>query len=142
MTIACEASARRMSLSLIPPTPLSRIADRHLGVFELLELLGEGLERALDVGLEDQVEALDLLLGHLAVEVFERDGLAFGQGGVAGADAAGLGDLAGAGDVVDDGEVLAGGGDDVEPGDLDRGRRAGLARSSGPGRRTGRGRGR
>ena len=44
----------------------------------------------------------------------------------AGPDAAGLGDLAGAGDVVDDGELLAGGRHGVEPGDLDRRRRAGL----------------
>ena len=80
MTIACEASARRMSLSLIPPTALQEDPDRDLGVLQLLKLLGEGLERALDVGLEDQVEALDLLLGHLAVEVFERDGLALAQG--------------------------------------------------------------
>ena len=80
MTIACEASARRMSLSLIPPTALQEDPDRDLGVLELLELLDEGLERALDVGLEDQVEALDLLLGHLAVEVLERDGLALAEG--------------------------------------------------------------
>ena len=45
---------------------------------------------------------------------------------VAGALAAVLGDLAGAGDVVDHDEVLAGVGHDVEPGDLDGGRRAGL----------------
>ena len=92
-----------------PADALEEDADRDLGVLELLELLDQGLERALDVGLEDQVEALDLLLGHLAVEVLERDGLALAEGDAAGAEPAGLGDLAGAGDVVDDGELLAGG---------------------------------
>ena len=115
-----------------PADRLQEDADRDLLVLELLEFLDEGFERALDVGLQDQVEALELLLGHLAVEVFQRDGLAIGVGEVAGADAAGLGDLAGAGDVVDDAEVLAGAGDDVEARDLDGGRRAGLARSTGP----------
>ena len=80
MTMACEASARTMSLSVIPPTRLQEDADRDFVVLELLELLGEGFDRALNVGLEDQVEALELLLGHLAVEVFQRDGLAIGVG--------------------------------------------------------------
>ena len=109
MTIACEASARRMSLSVIPPTALSRMRIGTSSFSSFSSSLVEGLERALDVGLEDQVEALDLLLGHLAVEVLERDGLALAEGDAAGAGAAGLGDLAGAGDVVDDGELLAGG---------------------------------
>ena len=111
-----------MSLSVIPPTAFKRTRIGHFLVLELLELFGESFDRALDVGFQDQVEALELLLGHLAVEVLQRDGLAIGVGGVAGADPAGLGDLAGAGDVVDHAEVLAGAGDDIEARDLDGGR--------------------
>ena len=110
-----------MSLSEIPPTPLSRIADRDLGILELLQLLDQGLERALDVGLEDQVEGLHLLLGHLAVEVLQRDGLALAEVRRLGSGVrSDIHDLAGPGDVVDDGELLAGGGDGVEAGDLHR----------------------
>ena len=101
-------------------------ADRDFLVLELFEFLGEGFDRALDVGLQDQVQALELLLGHLAVEVFQRDGLAVGVGEVAGADPPGLGDVAGARDVVDDAEVLAGARDDVQARDLDGRGRAGL----------------
>ena len=68
---------------------LEQDADRHLAVLQFLQLLGQGLDRALNVGLDDQVEVLDLLLGHLAVEVFQGDGLALGLGGIAGADAGG-----------------------------------------------------
>ena len=109
-----------------PADRLQEHADRDFLVLELFEFLDEGFDRALDVGLQDQVQALELLLGHLAVEVFERDGLAIGVGEVAGANPPGLGDVAGAGDVVDDAEVLAGAGDDVQTRDLHRRGRAGL----------------
>ena len=121
-----------MSLSLMPPTRLEQHADRHLVVLELFQFLGEGFDRPLDVGLDDQVEGLDLLLGHPAVEVFQGDGLAFRLGGVAGAVPPRLGDLAGAGDIVDDGEGLAGRGNDVETGDR-REWTARPRRSPGPG---------
>ena len=125
MTMACEASARMMSLSVIPPTALRRMRIGTSVFSSFSSLLGEGFDRPLNVGLDDQVEVLDLLLGHLAVEVFERDGLAVGLSGISGAEPAGLGDFASAGDVVDDGEGLAGRGHDVEAGDLDRGGRPG-----------------
>ena len=67
-----------------------------------------GFDRALDVGLEDEVEVLERLLRHLAVEILERDRLPVGVGEVPRAEAAGLGDLTGARDVVGDGKALAG----------------------------------
>ena len=124
--MACEASARTMSLSVIPPTAFEQDPDRHFLVRELFEFLGQGFDRPLNVGLQDQVQALELLLGHLGVEVFERDRLAIGVSSVAGAGAASLGDLAGAGNVLDDGEVLAGRGYDVQTRDFDRSGRPGL----------------
>src|SRR6185312_2253808 len=64
--------------------------------------------------------------GHLAVEVFQRDGLAFAEGHASGSIPANVDDLASPGDVVDDAEFLAGGGHLVEPGDFDGHRWAGL----------------
>ena len=89
MTIAWRGVGQEDVALGDPADALEEDPDRDLGVLELLQLLGEGLERALDVGLEDQVEALDLLLGHLAVEVLERDGLAFAEGDARGSGAGG-----------------------------------------------------
>src|SRR5271165_1039935 len=105
---------------------LEQDADRDLAVFQFLQLLGQGLDRALHVGLDDQVEVLDLLLGHLAIEVFQGDGLALGLCGITSAEPAGLGDLAGDGNVVDHREGFARGGNDIDTGDLDRGGWSGL----------------
>src|SRR5271165_6391134 len=105
---------------------LQQDADRDLAVLQFLQLFGQGFDRALNVGLDDQVEVLDLLLGHLAVEVLQGDGLALGLGGIASAQPAGLGDLAGAGNVVDHREGFASGGNDIHSGDFDRGGWSGL----------------
>ena len=84
MTIACAGVGQEDVALGDAADALVQDADRDLGVLELLQLLDQGLERALDVGLEDQVQALDLLLGHLAVEVLERDGLALAERDAAG----------------------------------------------------------
>ena len=68
--------------------------------FWSFSILGERLDRPLDVGLEDEVKVLERLLRHLAVEVLECDRLPVGVGEVPRADAAGLGDLTGVRDVV------------------------------------------
>src|SRR5207302_5954383 len=48
-------------------------ADAHLGVLDLLDLADRGLDGALDVGLDDQAELLDLSFLHLFEQALERD---------------------------------------------------------------------
>lgn len=47
--------------------------DAHLGLIHLVERVLKGLDRTLDVGLDDQVELLDLGVGDGLEEVLERD---------------------------------------------------------------------
>jgi hypothetical protein len=67
MMIALDASARRTSLSVMPPT--AAWSTRTLTSVDWLDLLALGLEhvdRALLGGLEDDEDFLDVLVGHLA----------------------------------------------------------------------------
>ena len=47
--------------------------DADLGLIHLVERVLKSLDRALDVGLDDQVELLDLGVGNGLEEVLERD---------------------------------------------------------------------
>ena len=98
----------------------------HLCVLDLLELGERGLDRAGDVGLEDDVEVLNAFL-HALEEDVERDRLrALGELLPAQALAAGLRVLARLALVLDDARVLAGGRRLVEADDLDRIARPGV----------------
>ena len=57
--------------------------DADLVVGELLQRVGEHFGRAADVGLEDDVELLDLAFLHLLVELFERHAAGLRHGDVA-----------------------------------------------------------
>src|SRR5215207_3961024 len=97
----------------------------HLGLRQLRDLVLERLERAGDVGLEHQVEVLDLAAARLVEDRLERHLLA----GAAGlrlalqAEAALVGELARAAVVLDHAHVLARLGHAVEAEHLDRLRR-------------------
>ena len=103
-------------------------AELHVVALELAEALGDRLERALDVGLQDQVQRgrlapLDLLEDVLELGAALRRG---GRGHVAGhpeALLAGLADGAGLGQVGGDPELVAGLGRLGETEHLDRRRR-------------------
>src|SRR4029453_3639531 len=97
--------------------------DRHLGMLDLRELADDGLDGALDVALDDDVELLDAAFAHAGEEVFERDALLRAPGELLGAHSLGAqpGEMAGLALVLDDARVLAGGRRLVETQDLDRG---------------------
>ena len=126
-TIAFDAAASMTSDSTMPPTPVWITLDRDLVVLDLPDLVHGGLDRALHVGLDDQVELLDRALLHLREQILEADGLA-ALGEHLGAQALGalLGDLARDALVLDDAAALAGGRRLVEAEDLDRHARPGV----------------
>ncbi len=64
-----------MSFSEIPPTPGVDHVHAHLGVRDLLQLRDGGLDRALHVGLDDEVQVLDGALLQLLEEPVEGDAL-------------------------------------------------------------------
>ena len=80
-TIAFDADASRMSLSVMSPVPSRRTLMRDLVRPELLQRVGDRTQRALHVGLEDDPQLLGLAGLDLAVEVLERG--ATGAGAVA-----------------------------------------------------------
>ena len=96
--------------------------DRDLVLRQLGDLVLERLERAGDVGLEHEVELLELALLDAVEDVLERDLAAGAAGQRLGleADRALAGQLAGLAVVLDDADVLAGLGDAVEAEHLDR----------------------
>ena len=120
---ASDAAASMTSDSLMPPTPLWMMLTGDLVLRQLGDLVLERLERAGDVGLEHEVELLELALLDALEEVVERD-LAAGAAGLrlvlergsARSSACCAGDAV----VLDDAHVLAGVGDAVEAEDLDR----------------------
>ncbi len=124
--IASEAEARSTSDWVIPPTADAHDLDLDLVALELLELRDGGLDRALDVALDDQRELLDLALGaedagpgRLVLGRAEEllDPLAL---------LALAGELARHAIGLDHAALLAGGGRAVEAEDLDGDGRAGL----------------
>ena len=96
--------------------------DRDLLLRDLGDLVLERLQRAGDVGLEDDVELLDVALLGPREDLLEADlaRLAAGQGLGLQPVGALLGELAGAAVVLDDLDELAGVGDAVEAEHLDR----------------------
>ncbi len=110
----------------MPPTPGVDDAHLHLVVTDLAEGVGQGLDAALDVGLEDEVELADLALGDARVEVVEGERVLLGE--LLGAQPVGapVGEHAGGLFVFDDVAELAGLGHRVEADDLDRHGGAGL----------------
>ena len=93
-----------------------------LGVLDLRELADDGLDRALDVGLDDDVELAEGALLHLREELLQGDALLRAPRELLGADAlaAELREVARLALVLDDAGVLAGRGRLVEAEDLDR----------------------
>ena len=105
--------------------------DLHLVALQLAQRLGERLERAGHVGLEDDVEGGRLALLDLLEDVLEPDAALDGRGVLgpvadAGVLAAGLADPAGGLVVGGDHEVVAGVGHLGQAEDLDRRARPGL----------------
>ena len=96
--------------------------DGDLVLRQLGDLVLERLERAGDVGLDEQVDLLDLALLGLREDVLEGDpaGVAASLGLGLEADRALTGELAGPAVVLDDLGALAGLADAVEAEDLDR----------------------
>ena len=67
-----------MSVSVMAPTPPWMQRTRTLVVGELFQGLLDRLDRALHVGLDDEVEVLDLTGGDLAEQIVQR-GLLLGS---------------------------------------------------------------
>ena len=115
----------------MPPTPRQHEAELDVVALQLAQTLGDSLERAAHVGLEDQVQrgrlaALDLLEQVLQLGTAQRRG---GGGHVPGhpvAVGAGLTDGAGLGQLRGDPELVTGLGRLGEPEYLDRRRRGRL----------------
>ena len=103
--------------------------DLHLGMLELAQLLADRLDRAADVGAEDDVQRLHLvLLAEPLEEVFQGDVFAGAAAEflLAAVRGAAFGQLAGLGDVLQGVEAVAGGGGDAQPRHVHRRRRPGL----------------
>ena len=106
-------------------------ADLDLGPLQLAQRLGQRLERALHIGLDDQVEhrllaGLDLGEDVLEARTVGHDRCVPGAGGLSVPALAGLRHGLGPTLVGRDHEVVAGLGDVGEPEHLHRGGRAGL----------------
>ena len=128
MTTALEAAASITSDSLIPPAA-ARITLTAICVLrQLRDLVLERLERARDVGLEQDVELVELALLGLREDLLEGEPARLAAGELLGLEPvrALLGELAGLAVVLDDLDPLAGLADAVEAEDLDRVARAGL----------------
>ena len=127
-TIALDAAASMMSDATMPPTPEWMTRTDDLVVLDLGDLVDGRLDRALDVGLDDERQLLDAALLHLREEVLEADRRrALRQLLRAHALGALLGGLAGHALVLDDPRQLAGRRRPVEAEDLDGDARPGLA---------------
>ena len=128
MIAALEVAASVTSDSVMPPTPEWMMRARDLVGAERLERLGDRLDRALHVALDDQRE--DLLAGAPgAGSSSARASRGRRSGGprlVALLAGAIVGDLAGAGLALDHREAVAGLGRALEAEHLDRRRRAGF----------------
>src|SRR5262245_27249211 len=98
----------------------------HFGRRDLLEALLERLERAHRVGLQDDLDLLDVLLGELRGQRLERDRAAFGARLLANTALARFDDFLGLLGVFDLEQLVARGRQPVEPEQRDRRRRARL----------------
>ena len=134
MMIASEASASvHVGLGDAADARLQQL-DFHFRMLELGELLFDRLDRAADVGPQDQVERLHFGRAIQSIEEgFERDVAVAAAAERRGPFFRGarLGDLAGLGDVVEHVEALARAGGVVEAGDVHRDARPGLGRRAG-----------
>ncbi len=72
---ALEASANSTSLSLIAADGAVNHADADFLGVGLGDGLGQGFDRALHVGLDDQIDGLDLLGLHGVEQVIEGDAI-------------------------------------------------------------------
>ena len=106
----------------MPPTPVWITLTRTSGVVDLLQLADDRLDRALHVGLEDDVQVGDTAGLQLLEQLLERDAAArlLRERLAAQALAALLREIAGAAVVLDDAAELAGRRRLVEAEDLDR----------------------
>ena len=142
MTMAFDADASSTSDSVMPPTEPWMTLRRTSSVDSRRERVADRLDRALHVGLEDDLQLLDLAALDLLVEIVERDLRGLRHLGLALLAAAMLGDLARLRVVLHDDEDVAGLGHAAEAEDLDRRRRSGRLDAPAPCRRSSRGRGR
>ncbi len=117
---ALEASASSTSLSVIPPDGGVDHAHAHFFGVGFGHGLLQGFDRALHVGLDDQVDRLDVAGLHAGEHVVERDGAAAGQRRLTRERAPLLGDGLGAIDIFDDVKLVARVGQLVQTADDDR----------------------
>ena len=127
ITIAFEAAARLTSFSVMPPTPVWMTLTRTSGCSIFCELADDRLDRALHVGLEDDVQVGDAARLQLLEQLLERDAAArlLRERLAAQPLAALLREVARAAVVLDHAGELAGRRRLVEAEDLDRVARAG-----------------
>ena len=120
MTMASDASASMTSLSRDGADGRVDDVDAHLGLVHLVERVLEGLDRALDVGLDDEVEVLELAFADAREQVVEGDVrlLALREGALL--ERALLGEVARVALVGEDAELVTGGRHGREAQDLDR----------------------
>ena len=88
--------------------------DAHLGLVHLAERIGERLDGALNISLDDEVKLLELVLVHLIEERLERDVLYLGLLLDAGLERTLVGELLGVTLVLKDAELITGDGHGVE----------------------------
>ena len=120
MRIAFDAMARLTSPSVMAPTPPWMIVQLHAVGAQLVEGVGNGLERALHVRLHDDAKLL--LIGglHPLDEARERDARVVADERLVALHLAAVGDLLGLLRVLDGVQRIAGAGDIGEAEDLDR----------------------
>ena len=94
MMIALEAEASVTSVSEIAPAERVDHLELDLVGRQPRERVGERLDRALHVALDDDFEILDLARAHPLAQIFERDAAGLLQFAFALLGAAELGDLA------------------------------------------------
>ena len=116
MIVELAVAASCTSLSLMPPTPRSTKPTLTSGRSSFLQRVGQRLERALHVGLDDDVEggrlaALDLLEDVLEATAAGHDARVAATGSLAVPALAGLGDRLGRLLLAGDDERVAGLGD-------------------------------
>ena len=100
--------------------------DAHLGLVHLVQRVLKGLDRALNVGLDDEVELLHLGVGHGVEQVLERDVLDLVLLLDAGLEGALVSEAARLALVLEHAELVAGHRDALQAEHLDRRRRRGL----------------
>ena len=114
MMMASEAAARVTSVSEMAPTALWIIKILTSGLVDLGKGVGQGLDGALDVGRDHEVELLDLGLVHGLEEVLEGDVLLALLLGLTALEGALVGKLAGLALVGEHAELVAGVGHRVQ----------------------------